>query len=97
MKPVKEDGPSRFEHLNQDVVVDVGHEVGHFVMGQVESVELSSETCIESSELLLILHGDTPGERQGVLNLLKLQHERENFVVVVHNLLREDRRQRCQV
>lgn len=97
VKSVKEDGPGRLKHFDQDVVVDVGDKVGHFVMCEVESMELSLQTGTEPPELLLVLHRDAPGEGQGVLDLLKLEHERKYFIVVVHHLFCEDCRQWSQV
>ena len=97
MQPVEKDGPGGLEHLDEDVVVDVGDEVRHLVMREVEPVEFGLQVGAEPAELLLVRHGDAPGKRQRVLNLFELEHEGENFVVVVHHFLRENGRQGGQV
>ena len=54
MQSIQEDGPGRLEHLDEDVVVDVGDEVRHFVVGQVESVEFCKQVRTQAAELLLV-------------------------------------------
>ena len=45
--------------------MNIVYEVGHFVMSKVESVQLGLKVgASEFSELLLIGHGDTPGETE---------------------------------
>ena len=97
MKPSQKDRPSWLKHLNEDVVVYIRYEVRHFVVGQVEPVELSLQVGAQTTELLLVWHGNTPGEGEGVLDFFEFEHEREDLVVVVHHLFSEDRRQRSQI
>ena len=54
METIKEDSPSRLQHLDKDVIVDVGHEMGHLVMSQIEAMELGLQVSAKPAELLLI-------------------------------------------
>ena len=60
METIKEDSPSRLKHFDEDVIVDVGDEVSHLVMGQIEAVEFGLQISTQSAELLLIRHGHAP-------------------------------------
>ena len=77
--------------------MDVGHKVGHLVVRQVEAMELGKQVGTQPSELLLVGHGDAPAQREHVLDLLQLEHEREDLVVIGHDFWGEDRGQRRQV
>ena len=91
MQPIKEHSPSRLQHLNQNVIVNVAHKVCHFVVSQIEAVEFSLKVSRESPELLLIRHSEAPRQGERVLDFLELEHEAEDLVVVRHDLLCEDR------
>ena len=54
MEAIKENCPGRLQHLDQDVIVDVGHEMGHLVMSQIEAMELGLQVSAKPTELLLI-------------------------------------------
>ena len=71
--------------------------MGHLVMSQVETMEFGLQVCTQSPELLLVRHCDAPREGKRMLNLFKFEHEGEDFVVVIHDFLSEDCRQRGQV
>ena len=72
--------------------MDVGYKVGHLVMRQVEAMELGKQVRAQPTELLLVGHGDTPAYREHVLDLLQLEHKREDLVVVGHDFWSENRR-----
>ena len=61
MQPIQEDGPGGLEHLNEDVVVDIGDKVGHLMVSQIKAVELGLEVGAQPPELLLVAHGIAPG------------------------------------
>ena len=77
--------------------MDVGHKVSHLVMRQVEAMELGKQVRAQPAELLLVGHGDAPAQREHVLDLLQLEHERKDLVVIGHDFRGENRRQRRQV
>ena len=54
MEAIQEHGPSRLEHLNKNVVVNVADEMSHLVVSQIESMELCLKVSREPSELFLI-------------------------------------------
>ena len=54
VEAIKENCPGRLQHLDQDVIVDVGHEMGHLVMSQIEAMELGLQVSAKPTELLLI-------------------------------------------
>ena len=60
METIKEDSPSRLQHLDKDVIVDVGDEMGHLVMSEIEAMEFGLQVSAQSTELLLIRHGHAP-------------------------------------
>ena len=60
METIKEDSPSRLQHLDKDVIVDVGDEMGHLVMSEIEAMEFGLQVSTQSTELLLIRHGHAP-------------------------------------
>lgn len=74
--------------------MDVGDEVRHLVVYQVESVELTLESGLQPPESLLVGHGYPPRLAERVLDLLEFQHEGEDSPVAAHDLLREDGWQR---
>lgn len=39
VEAIKENCPGRLQHLDQDVIVDVRHEMGHLVMSQIEAMK----------------------------------------------------------
>ena len=60
MQPIQEDSPCGFKHLNQDVVMNIADEVGHFMVSKVEPMELRLQVGVQPPELLLVIHGDSP-------------------------------------
>ena len=61
MQSIQEDGPGGLEHLNENIVVDIGDKVGHLMVGQVKAVELRLKVGAQPPELLLVAHGIAPG------------------------------------
>ena len=54
VETIKKNCPCRLEYFDKNVIVDVGHEMGHLVMCQVESMEFGLQVSTKSTELLLI-------------------------------------------
>ena len=61
MQSIQEDGPGGLEHLNENIVVDIGDKVGHLMVSQVKAVELRLKIGAQPPELLLVAHGIAPG------------------------------------
>ena len=66
-------------------------------MRQIESMEFSLQVGAEPTKLFLVWHRDSPGERKRVLDLFELEHEGEDFIVVVHDFFGKNSRERGQV
>jgi len=54
MQPIEEGRPGGFKYFYEDVIVHVGHEVRHLIVGDVELVELLLQVPIQPSELFLV-------------------------------------------
>ena len=52
--------PRRLQHLNQDVVVHVLHEMSHLVVGKIEFVVLALQVAFDLAEGCLVRHVQAP-------------------------------------
>jgi len=65
MKALEEDSPCSLQDFDEDVVVNIVYKVRHFMMSKVEPVQFGLQVgASKLSELLLVGHGDSPGETE---------------------------------
>ena len=81
--------PATLKHFDHDVVVDVGDEVSHFLVRQVEPVEPVLHT-FDLDELVVVSDAQTPRLRQLVLHSLELPQEVVDLLEDQHHVVRED-------
>ena len=83
------DLPATLEHLHHDVVVDVGHEVGHLLVSKVEAVE-SVLHAFDGCKLVKVSDAEAPRLRELVLHSLQFPKEVVDLLEHNHHVLGED-------
>ena len=87
------DLPAAFQDLHHDVVVNVVHEVSHFLVSEIESVELVFH-AFNGIELVKVADSKAPGLRELVLHSLQFPQKVVDLLEYYHNLLGEYSRKR---